>query len=77
MNAQPAKQDLVDYADRIVDTLLHHSSENDIALDDVLQAVVISLEILKAIYPDPERLFQILQEAEGEFQLYAQVAGEC
>lgn len=79
VRSQPTKKeiDAVGYADQIVDSLLQHSSAHDLELEDVVRGVVISLEILKAIYPDPERLFEIMQEAEGEFQLYAQPTGDC
>lgn len=70
-------QDQVLYADRLVNTLLQHSHQNGLPLDDVVKGVAIALQLLKAIYPDPVRLFQILQEAEGELEMLVDPAGEA
>jgi len=69
--------DQVRYADQLVNTLIQHSQRAGLELDDVVKGVAIALELLKAIYPDPVRLFQILQEAEGELDLLVDPAGEA
>lgn len=69
-------EELLLYADQLAAAILQPAVHGVLSHADVMKAATIAFQILKAVYPSPERLFEVLQEAEGTLELVVLPSGE-
>ena len=68
--------DLILYGDQLAAELVLSGERSGLDYDDVIMGAMIALQLLRATYPRPNRLFDLQQEAEGTLALMVSPAGE-
>jgi hypothetical protein len=68
--------DLILYGDQLAAELVLSGERSGLDYDDVIMGAMIALQLLRATYPKPDRLFDLQQEAEGTLALMVSPAGE-
>lgn len=68
MKKEMEVEELLLYADQLAAVILQPALDGCMSYDDVMKSASIAYQLVKAVFPAPERLFALLQEAEGTLE---------